>query len=84
MVPPAPPAFSTSTCCFSVPVIDCAMSRATVSVGPPAANGTMTVIGLVGKSWAAATAASAASASPAPNFVVLRNMVKFLLKGPPW
>ena len=31
-----------------------AVTRATVSVGPPAANGTIMVIGRFGKSWAIA------------------------------
>ena len=45
---PAPPAFSTTSAWPRVCVIDSAMSRDTVSVGPPAACGTITVIGLDG------------------------------------
>ena len=35
-----------------------AVTRATVSVGPPAANGTIMVIGRFGKSWAEAARSS--------------------------
>ena len=48
IVPPAPPIVSTTTLWPSVLVIDSATRRATVSVGPPAAAGTMRVIGLFG------------------------------------
>jgi hypothetical protein len=47
-VPPAPATFSTTTGCPSNCDIDWAVTRAIVSVGPPAANGTITVIGRVG------------------------------------
>jgi hypothetical protein len=47
-VPPAPATFSTMTCWPSSFDIDCAVTRAIVSVGPPAGNGTITVIGRVG------------------------------------
>jgi hypothetical protein len=47
-VPPAPPTFSTTTCWPSARVIDSASTRATVSLGPPAANGTIIVTGRVG------------------------------------
>ena len=45
MVPPAPPTFSTTICWPSVRPIGSAISRATVSVGPPAAAGTTMVMG---------------------------------------
>jgi hypothetical protein len=48
MVPPAPPELSTTTCCLSELVSVTPRLRASVSVGPPAANGTMTVIDLFG------------------------------------
>jgi ribosomal protein L15E len=32
------------TCCFSVPDMDCARSRAMASLGPPAAKGTIMVM----------------------------------------
>ena len=41
-------AFSTTIVCLSGLAIDCAIRRATVSVGPPAANGTSSVMGLLG------------------------------------
>jgi hypothetical protein len=47
-VPPAPATFSTTTGCPSVRAIGPAIRRATVSVGPPAANGTIIVIGREG------------------------------------
>src|SRR5688572_4091144 len=58
-VPPAPPTFSTSTFCPRVRPIDSAMRRATVSVGPPDAAGTISVIGLFGKAVCAVTACDA-------------------------
>jgi hypothetical protein len=48
MVPPAPGLFSTMTVCPSVSVIDCWMARASWSVLPPAAYGTIMRIGLLG------------------------------------
>ncbi|MNT35589.1 hypothetical protein D3C86_1615820 [compost metagenome] len=45
-----------------------AMLRASASVGPPAANGTIHVIGLAGQFWAwADTAVSRAAAASAPR-----------------
>ena len=54
MVPPAPPTFSTITGWPSDVFIRSETTRATMSVMPPAANGTMTVTGLVGKPCACA------------------------------
>ena len=48
MVPPAPVLFSISTDWPSVRVIAAPSTRATTSVGPPAAKGTTSVIGFVG------------------------------------
>ena len=48
MVPPAPPIFSTMTGWPSVRDMWSPTRRVTTSVGPPAANGTITVIGLFG------------------------------------
>src|SRR5678815_1395160 len=47
-VPPAPPTFSTMIGCPSVRDMCSQTRRVTTSVGPPAAKGTMTVIGLFG------------------------------------
>ena len=53
-MPAAPAAFSTMTRWPSVAVRRSAITRATMSVGPPAPNGTMMVIGLLGNGWACA------------------------------
>src|SRR6185437_15783420 len=65
MVPPAPVTFSTTTACPRAFVMRCAMMRAMVSVGPPAANGTTMVTVRVGKSWAGAASAAAQRAAAA-------------------
>src|SRR5882672_4586486 len=52
MVPPAPVTFSTTTCWPSVFDIGPAISRATVSDGPPAWKGDTMVTKRLGKSWA--------------------------------
>ncbi len=75
MVPPAPPTFSTRMVWPSVRPIDSPMRRATVSVGPPAAAGTMIVIGLVGKVPCAVAECDArmdAAATIAPERIVRR------------
>ena len=54
MVPPAPPMFSMTTCWPSVRDMCSATIRAVTSVVPPAVNGTIKVIGRVGKFCAAA------------------------------
>src|SRR5260370_38359154 len=54
-MPPAPPTFSTTTCWPRISLIRCAMTRPSTSVGPPAANGMIIVIGLAGEGWASGT-----------------------------
>jgi hypothetical protein len=44
-VPEPPVTFSITTCCPSVNEMRCARMRASASVGPPAPNGTIMVIG---------------------------------------
>ncbi len=48
VMPPAPPTFSTTTCWPRTSLMRCAMTRPSTSVGPPAANGMIILIGLVG------------------------------------
>jgi hypothetical protein len=48
MVPPAPPRFSTTTCCFSASESFCAMGRAKMSVEPPGGKGTTSLMGFEG------------------------------------
>jgi hypothetical protein len=48
MVPPAPPAFSMVICWPRIFDMACAVMREIASVGPPAAAGTMMLIGRVG------------------------------------
>ena len=55
MLPLAPPAFSITTGCPSGARMRSAMMRAVVSVEPPGGKGTISVIGRIGKFWAAAT-----------------------------
>ena len=52
-MPPAPPTFSTTICCFKISPKRGAMPLPTTSVGPPAANGTIIVTGRVGQLSAA-------------------------------
>src|SRR5215207_1912224 len=59
MVPAAPVTFSITTVSFSVARIFSPMTRASTSLGPPAANGTMMVIGFDGNVCACADATSA-------------------------
>ncbi len=53
IVPPWPGLFSTTTAPIETDSF-CATSRAITSTGPPAPNGTIILIGLVGKAWAVA------------------------------
>src|SRR5262249_52602478 len=76
-VPPAPPIFSTTSVWPSVRDIWSPTRRVTTSVGPPAANGTMTVIGLFGY-WAAAGALCNESASRLPAIRRHMNAMVFL------
>src|SRR5262245_13180170 len=73
MVPPAPPTFSTRTGVRRDLLMVTPRSRATVSVGPPAAKGTTTVIGFCGYSAATALATVLISATRAraPRRVVV-------------
>src|SRR5665213_3672629 len=54
-MPPAPPTFSTMIGCPSTSPMRCANSRATTSLGPPAAKGLIMVRGWVGHGSALAT-----------------------------
>src|SRR5471032_970872 len=73
MVPPAPPTFSTIIVWPSDFIMLCATRRATVSVGPPAPNGTTMVIARVGKSWAALAIANASIAHAAKSLFGIEN-----------
>src|SRR5215470_5518844 len=78
-VPPAPPIFSITSVWPSVRDIWSPTRRVTTSVGPPAANGTMTVIGLFGY-WAAAGALCNESASRLP---AIRRHISAMVFLPP-
>ena len=60
---PAPGRLLTITVCDQLSVNRCAIKRATLSVVPPATNGTTSSIGLVGKLCAKACAAAMAAAA---------------------
>src|SRR5260221_14693097 len=60
-----PPRFSTITGCLSRSLNCCATWRATISAPPPAAYGTITLMGLVGKSPCARAQGAAQSPSAA-------------------
>src|ERR1700712_3250859 len=64
MVPPAPPMFSTTMLWPKSVAIDWLMARATASLGPPAGNGTMSVIDRDGNAFSP-DAALCAPALPA-------------------
>src|SRR5690606_38508905 len=66
MVPPAPALFSTRTVWPSVGRMASASERATLSVGPPAENGTTRVTGFEGKSAACAGLRAARDRAAAP------------------
>src|SRR4051812_22521550 len=78
IVPPAPPAFSTRTCCFSASPIAAASTRASVSVGPPAAAGTTMTIGFAGYSCAnpAVAASRKAAAKTIRNRFIASSVVR--------
>src|SRR5215472_12891285 len=78
-VPPAPPIFSITSVWPSVRDIWSPTRRVTTSVGPPAANGTMTVIGLFGY-WAAAGALCNESAS---RLLAIRRHMSAMVFLPP-
>ena len=65
VMPPAPPTFSTTTCCFKISPRRGAMPLPTTSVGPPAANGTIIVTGQVGQLSALAVPEASNRATPA-------------------
>src|SRR4051812_41546282 len=73
-VPPAPPTFSTRMVWPMARPIDSPIRRATVSVGPPAAAGTMIVIGLAGNAVCAIAGCDAhiEAAAMAPERTVRR------------
>jgi hypothetical protein len=68
-MPPAPPIFSITTGWPSSSPIRCANNRASTSLGPPAANGLIMVMGRVGHCWASTWVAklNEAAASSAVN-----------------
>ena len=72
--PPAPPRLSTITGCPMDSLMRCATRRATISVVPPAGNGTTILIGFVGKlcAWAPCCRMSAVAAITA-QLAVFRN-----------
>jgi hypothetical protein len=73
MVPAAAPTFSTTMVWPRISPIASACSRALASTPPPAANGTISVIGRVGQSCAGAVAGKAARAATAAT--VIRSVV---------
>ena len=84
--PPAPPRFSTTTGLPSFSAMALPRSRAMLSVPPPGANGTTSVMGRVGKSCAAAgpdgpsrPAATPTTASVAKVVVRLLRCIRCLL-----
>jgi hypothetical protein len=72
-MPPAPPLLSTMTGCPSCFPNGSAMMRATTSVEPPGANGTIILTGRVGYAWAYA---HGLRRSPIPA-VSIRNSRRF-------
>ena len=75
MVPAAPVVLSTITVWPSVRLIRSARMRASVSVGPPAVNGTTSVICFEGKVCAAARPLARAAPSIKPVTYLLRMVV---------
>src|SRR5215470_10119108 len=79
MLPPAPTLFSTTNCCPSRSAILAPMTRATVSVGPPAEKETTIRTGLDGYgSWAFAPP-QASAAAHATRYKNLRRRKLFML-----
>src|SRR5688572_15752262 len=78
MLPPAPGLFSTTTDWFQVSESFCASWRATTSVVPPAAKGTMIFTGFEGHACAAAIAGTRARIAAARRLHV-RIFIRFLL-----
>jgi hypothetical protein len=80
MVPPAPGTFSTTTVCPKAWPIGTEIKRATESVGPPAAKGTIKEIDFVGQAFCA-TADWLASSAPVLTTVsipVKRDFLNFI------
>src|SRR5882672_4498172 len=77
MVPPAPSLFSITTVWPRVLDIDAPSVRATVSVGPPAADGTTIVSGRVG--YPCPSAAGAQPASAITHAVTIAAKLLFIL-----
>src|SRR4051812_27033714 len=73
MVPPAPPWFSTSTGWPIDSCMRCATRRATMSVVPPAGNGTMMRSGFEGNDWPKTTIGKNSSARR--SFFILISLV---------
>src|SRR4051794_11519179 len=82
MVPPAPTALSTMTGCPSGLRSASARSRAILSEGPPAANGTTRVTGLAGKSaWAAASSGASARTAARIRVAVIVCLLRIRASG---
>ncbi len=81
MLAPAPVTFSMMTAWPSVSFMRSPRMRASVSVGPPAGNGTIMVIGREGKVSAPAAlkhpSVAASAAAPTASPVTVRNVVNF-------
>ena len=74
--PPPPALFSTSTCWPSSLLRPGATMRATMSVVPPGAKGTIRRIGLLGKAWARASM-GARAATARTVFSNRNDMIRF-------
>src|SRR5687767_8627157 len=79
MVPAAPVTFSMMNCWPTSLPMRSPMMRANRSVGPPAAKGTIIVIGLVGQAWPKAGAAASTRAAAS---ICLRSIVVSSLSAP--
>src|SRR5580692_3094686 len=77
MVPPAPVTFSMTTGCPSDCPIRSPTTRALTSVGPPALNGTIMVIGRDGKVCAVALPASVVAIANARNELLRNKLLMF-------
>src|SRR6202035_6185455 len=70
-MPPAPPTFSTITCCCKAALKAGCRMRATASIGPPVANGTTIVSGRVGQVSALIGVAKIASRAIRTSRIIL-------------
>src|SRR5713101_255392 len=75
VVPPAPVTFSTTTCWPSVRDLWSPTMRATTSVGPPAAKGTMRVMGRSGYAACAVPAESPSRAAKSNSRLVMGSLL---------